>query len=49
MWRTASPLVPGVGHAPHHHTHITEALAIERWRALASDRLNGTDQALAAR
>jgi hypothetical protein len=27
MWRTASPLVPGLGRAHHHHTHTTEALA----------------------
>jgi hypothetical protein len=26
MWRSASPLVPGLGHAHHHHTHTTEAL-----------------------
>jgi hypothetical protein len=27
MWRTASPLVPGLGRAHHHRTHTTEALA----------------------
>jgi hypothetical protein len=31
MWRSASPLVPGLGHAHHHHTHATtEALVRAR-------------------
>jgi hypothetical protein len=33
MRRTASPLVPGLGRAPHHCTHTTEVLA-----ASASER-----------
>jgi hypothetical protein len=37
MWRTASPLVPGLSRAPHHHTHTTEASASgERQRAIGS-------------
>jgi hypothetical protein len=35
MWCTASPLAPGLGRAPHHHTHTTEALAIAE-RAIGS-------------
>jgi hypothetical protein len=42
MWRSASPQVPGLGHAHHHRTHTTGALAASASERSAQRNSDGT-------